>query len=149
MNDVTDLVRIPQTGELIDVKTATTDVLAEAHEDLRQAQSEVRSMARQIDDELIERMDYEGKRTYHGEGFTLEASAPVEREWDLDTLDVVLARLVREGTISQRKADACIRTKLEPNVRELKTLESDPRCTHAIRSCYTERPANRYLKVKR
>lgn len=145
----TDLVRIPQTGEIIDVKHATTDVLAEAHDDLKAAQTEVRSFTRLVDDELIDRMDFDGKRTFHGEGFTLEATAPTERKWDVDTLESVLARLVREGTISQRKADACIRTKLEPVMAELRTLEKDPRCTHAIRVCFEEVPANRYLKVRR
>jgi hypothetical protein len=146
---VTDLVQIPQTGELIDVKSATTDRLAEAHDEIKTYTAELRSFARAVDDELIERMDYDGKRTFHGEGFTLESTAPTQRDWDMDRLQIVLARLVREETISQRKADACIRTKLEPVLAELRTLEKDPRCTHAIRECYSEVAANRYVKVRR
>lgn len=145
----TAIVLIPQTGELVDVKSATTDVLADAHDALDRFALELRSNRRAIDDELIERMDFDGKRTFHGEGFTLEASAPTGREWDTDLLETTLARLVRDEIISQRKADACLRTKIEPVVRELRTLLDDPRCTHQIRACFTEVPANRYVRVKR
>jgi hypothetical protein len=149
MSTSSELVVIPQTGEAIDVKSASTDALTAAHDDLASFSADVRSHQRTVDDELIARMDHEGLRTYHGEGYTLEATKPTEREWDIELLADTLDRLVRDGIISQRKADACVVQTPKPVARELRTLEADPRCQHQIAACFTEAPANRYLRVKR
>jgi hypothetical protein len=53
----------PATGEMLDVKTEPTDVLADLHESFSAQERDLRSYRRTVDDELVERMDHEGVRT--------------------------------------------------------------------------------------
>jgi hypothetical protein len=139
----------PGTGEALDVKRQPTDLLSHFHDMLAERERDLRTHRRVIDDELIERMDHEGVRTFHAEDFTLEVSKPTEREWDLALLHETLDRLVRDGIISQSKAEKCVKHEPKVVALELRPLESDPRCQRQIRACYREVPARRSVKVKR
>ena len=138
----------PQTGELVDVKTTPTNVLADLHDSFSAHERDLRSFRRTVDDELVDRMDHEGVRTYHGDGFTIEVGKPTEREWNTDLLLGTLDRLVVDGIISSRKAAKCVKIEHKVVALEVRPLESDPRCQRQIKACYQEVPARRSVKVK-
>jgi hypothetical protein len=146
---MTDVIPHPGTGEALDVKRQPTDLLSHFHDMLAERERDLRTHRRAVDDELVERMDHEGVRTFHGSDFTIEVSKPTERQWDIELLRETLDRLVRDGIISATKAQKCIR--LEPKVAamELRPLESDPRTQRQIAACFHEMPARRNVKVKR
>lgn len=146
---MSEVIAHPLTGEAIAVKQAPTDLLADIHQQIADAETDLRSRRRAVDDELIGRMDHEGVRTFQTEGFKLEASRPLERVWHIDALRRTLERLVRDEIISQRKADACVRCEFKAVARELRPLETDPRTQKQIAACFVEEPASRYLKVRR
>ena len=140
----------PRTGELLfDPKLATTDVLAVAHDELLVDERDVRAARRVVDDELIERLDHEGKRSVTLDGFRLSASPPLEKVWDMALLRLTLENFADEGIISRRKAEACVKLEPKPVLRELANLLSDPRTRERLEKCYREEPASRYLRVER
>lgn len=140
---------LPDTGELLDLEAAATDVLAIAFDGLADNERELRALKSQIGEEITRRLDHEGRRSVTVDGWKIETTAPTEREYEIDELRAVLAELVTEGTISDRKAKACI--VFEPKVvwRELKPLTTDPRCQARINHAIKEVPSHRYAKVHR
>jgi hypothetical protein len=138
----------PQTSEILDVKTEPTNVLADLHESFMAHERDLKSYRRTVDDELVERMDHEGVRTFHGDGFTIEVGKPTEREWNLDLLLETLDRLVSDGIISSRKAEKCVKIEQKVVAVEVRPLESDPRTQRQIAACYREVAARRSVKVR-
>ena len=143
------LVPDPRTGEALDVKTAPTDVLAELHDLIAGTEKDLRSHRRTVDDEIVQRMDHEGLRTFHLDGYTIETSKPTEREWNIDLLLDTLDRLVADGIISSRKAAKCVKIEHKIVAVELRPLETDPRCQRQIAACFQEIPSRRSVRVKR
>jgi hypothetical protein len=144
-----DMIVHPLTGEVIDPRTVQTEALLEAHDLLLDSVKTIHGMRRQVDDELVRRMDHEGRRSFTFTGFKIEVSAPTVKEWNTTRLAIVLNELVEEELISSEKADRCVRHKPEAVWRELKTLLSDPRVRERIEDCYDEIEAPRYVKVSR
>lgn len=138
----------PQTGELLDIRNEPTNVLADLHESFMAHERDLRSYRRAVDDELVERMDHEGVRTFKGDGFTIEVGKPTEREWNMDLLLETLDRLVSDGIISSRKAEKCVKVERRAVAREVRPLESDPRTQRQIAACFREVPATRGVRVK-
>lgn len=137
------------TGEVVDLHTADTDLLLDVHDGYADLIRELGEDKRSVDDELIRRLDFEGRRSITLGRFKVSVDPPTAREWDVDRLQATLDDLVEHAVISAIKADKCLRLKVEPVAKELKTLESDPRTGDLIRACFTERSARRYLKVTR
>jgi hypothetical protein len=144
-----DMIVHPLTGEVLDPRAIQTEALLEAHDLLLDSVKTISGMRRQVDDELVRRLDHEGRRSMSFEGFKVETNPPLEKEWNTTKLAIVLAELVEEELISSEKADKCVRHKPEPVWRELKTLLSDPRVRERIEACFEEVDARRYVKVSR
>jgi hypothetical protein len=102
------------TGELIDLRDAPVEVIGQIAEDIDARLSELRSDKRALSDEITARLDHEGRRSMEISGWRFETTAPEEREFDVAGLQAVLAELVAEGTISQKKADACLAWEPKP-----------------------------------
>lgn len=143
-----DTVVIPGTGVVVSLDAEPAE-LAQAWDELVSFQVEAASAKREISDEITRRLDHEGRRSLVFEGVKFETNAPTEKQWDLPELQQLLLQLVSEGTISEKKADACIKWEPKPVWSELKTLLSDPRCSARMAHTFTEVPANRYAKVTR
>jgi hypothetical protein len=139
---------IPGTGEVLALD-APLQRFVGAWEQLVALDADLRSAKREISDEIARRLDHEGKRTLHLDDVTFEVNAPTEKVWDLKELQGTLRELVAERTISEKKAERCIKWEPKPVWSELKTLLSDPRCAARVEHCYTEKAANRYAKVTR
>jgi hypothetical protein len=145
---VTGSVLIPVTGQVVALD-APMELLAVAMDEMGELERDLRSAKREITEELARRLDHEGRRSMDRDGVHVEINAPTERDWNLPELQGVLRDLVAEGTISQAKADACIKWEPKAVWNELRTLLSDPRCEHRISHTLTLKPATRYAKVRR
>lgn len=145
---IDDVVVIPGSGLVVSLD-ADVEGIAAAWDELTTLEREVRSVKRTISDEITRRLDFEGRRQITVDGFKLETTAPEEREWDLPALQTLLLQLVSEGTISEKKADACIKWTPAVAWAEIKPLTTDPRCSARIAQTFKMVPANRYAKVTR
>jgi hypothetical protein len=143
-----DVVVIPGTGVAVSLDAEPAE-LAQAWDELSSFMREAQTAKREISDEVTRRLDHEGRRSLVVDGVKFETTAPTERQWDLPALQNLLLQLVSEGTISEKKADACIKWEPKPVWSELKTLVSDPRCSARMALMFEEVPANRYAKVTR
>jgi hypothetical protein len=143
-----NLIVIPGTGEVVALD-GPLEAFVGAWEQLVSLDADLKSVKREISDEIARRLDHEGKRTLHLNDVTFEVNAPTEKAWDLKELQGTLAELIAESTISPAKAERCIKWEPKPVWSELKTLLSDPRCAARIEHCYTEKAAHRYAKVTR
>jgi hypothetical protein len=140
---------ITLTGELVDLSSAPADVIGRMAQDIDTRLEGLRSDKRTLGDEITRRLDFEGRRSLEIDGWRFETTAPEEREFTVAELRAVLSNLVAEGTISQKKADACIEWVPKPVWMQIKPLTSDPRCQARINHAISMRPATRYGKVKR
>lgn len=142
-------IRIPGTGVVLSLDADPHDI-ALAWDDLVEFENDVRTAKREIQDEITRRLDFEGHRqvTLDG-GIRFETTAPTEREFDMPELQKLLRVLVGEGTISEKKADACIKWEPKAVWSEIKTLTTDPRCAERVKQTFREVPARRYAKVTR
>lgn len=149
LTEAAPLIVHPRTGEVLDPRELSTDALLEARDVIVDEIQERASFRRQIDDELVARMDHEGRRSITFEDFKVDVTPPTEKDWDVEQLVITLENLVERGLISQVKRERCIKVTEEPVWRELKTLLSDPRVSDHIAQCFEEVAARRYLKVSR
>lgn len=141
---------VPTTGEVVDLETAAAELLAEAFDAIAEREQDLRSQKRELVDEIVKRLDLDGRRSLRvHERLKFEANAPTEKVWNVDELRATLAELVEEGTISDRKAKACIKFDPKPVWNELRTLVSDPRCKARIEHCFSEEPHTRSVRVVR
>jgi hypothetical protein len=145
---MSEIVVIPVTGEVVDLN-GSLESFVTGWEQLEDLASQIRSVKRELSDEIAKRLDHEGRRSTEINGVKFEVTAPTEKEWNMPELSGTLAELVAEETISQKKADRCIKWEPKPVWRELKTLLSDPRCAARVAHCVTEKPAARYARVSR
>lgn len=147
--EATPMIVHPRTGEVLDPRELSTDTLLEARDLLSDGEREIRSFKRQIDDEIVSRLDHEGRRQISFSDFKVTVNAPTEKVWDVDRLEATLDDLTAEGLISIDKAERCTKVKVEPVWRELKTLVSDPRVSEQISACFEEVPVQRYVRIGR
>jgi hypothetical protein len=140
---------ISHTGELVDLAQAPAEVIGQIAEDIDARLEGLRSDKRALSDEITRRLDFEGRRSLEVDGWRFETTAPEERDIDVLALQLVLTDLVREGTISQAKADRVIAWTPKVVWAELKSLTTDPRCQARVNHTIAMRPAARYGKVRR
>jgi hypothetical protein len=138
---------IPGTGEVVPLD-APLDLFVGAWEHMQELDADLKSARRALSDEIARRLDHEGRRSLAVGRVKFEVNAPTEKQWDLKELQETLAELLAEDTISQAKAESCIRWEPKAVWMELKTLLSDPRCAARIEHCYRDAPATRYAKVR-
>ena len=140
---------VPSTGELLDLRLLTTSDIAEKIEFYAEVSDRIREFKRGASDELAHRLDFEGRSSADVGEWHIEASKATERDWDMDRLQTTLDDFVTAGTISQAKAQRCIRVKTEPVWGEVKRLLEDPRTAPEISLCFETRAAPRYVRVWR
>lgn len=151
----TELVRVvhPDTGEVMpELDTLTVEVLAEAELALKQRESVLRAMRREIDDELRRRFDVElaerkldvtdPKALSHAlvvDGFEVRISGGRERVWDADELEATLRELVDGGAVDVRDCVGVIEHETHVRGREAKALldRLSGAAHEAVRRCHT------------
>lgn len=140
---------VPGTGEILDLSELPDDEIAFRLHFIAEVSRDISSFRREVAVELAQRADRANTRTLHAGQWKIEVNAPTEKQWDIDRLLGTLDKFVDEGTITQRAADACTRTKVEPVWGRIKTLLSDPRTAPEISLCFEEVPTTRTASVKR
>lgn len=91
---------IPLTGQVIDLSTPT-DQIADAIDRVKLIEADLRAAKRVLSDEVLRRMDHEGKWTVHAPGWKVVGQSPGGEEFDGDELARRLRKLVKAGRISQ------------------------------------------------
>ena len=98
---------MPGTGELVEL-TAPTNTLAQHLSAFRDLDTESRRAKNLIQEELIRRLDHEGKASFTAGEWKLSATAPGATEYDGDLAYAVLMRAVERGILSETAAeDTC------------------------------------------
>lgn len=143
-----DVLIIPGTGEVITLNGDLETFVGAWHQ-LREMEADLRTVKREISDEIARRLDHEGRRSLAVGEWKFSTTAPTEKVWNLAELQATLAELEAEGTISDAKAERCIKWEPKAVWTELKALLSDPRCKARVEHCFSEEPAARYAKVER
>lgn len=153
-----DLVVLPGTGEVIDLKATTTTGLADGFELIRGLELELSDAKRAVVNEVARRLDLENSRTvdlFAGEvHYTLKTNAPSVEEYPLDRLREVLEVAVANELISADVVDRIITTPepVEPaprvDKRELNKLIKRPELERLVARVRIRKPQNRTLSVE-
>lgn len=146
----------PSSGEVVDLKAASTDELAVQFDRLLELRARLDEFGQAIVNEVAERMDRRGERKTLLGDVELEVNAPSSEEYLLDVLRGELEALVAAGAIDEELVAKVIRTpppaKPEPRVdkREVNKLKksTDRRVLAAIAKARDVKSAKRTLKVK-
>lgn len=138
------------TGELVAICDAPSDLLAAAHDRLAAITGGARDAKALVDTELIARMREAGERLLDTGGHAVEAKQ--RRDWDTDATWAALGVLVEAGLISPREAEEAMpeQTVRKPDGRKLNALLTrvvgeNPAAAQALAQARSERT---YLDVK-
>lgn len=147
----------PDTGEVVDLASATTTELADIVREASAHMDKVADFRREVIAEATARMDLENSRTVHLDAgdriYTLVTNAPEEESYPLPKLRAALAEAVEKGLISQAAMDKVIFTPdpkpPEPKVAkaELNKLLRRGDVARIIAPVRVRNPQNRTLKV--
>lgn len=126
----------PVTGEVVDIPATATDQLAALRDEIRDARDALNAWAQQLDQELIERLDHEARRSAQVGGYTIKAAAPTVRETDEAALRLALEELADQGLISVAAVNAAVEIVEVPKARRagLNALHKhvDPRVREVV-----------------
>jgi hypothetical protein len=146
----TELVLIPDTGELIDPHTAPVDQLAPLVLGLRDRERQLADTRKHIEHALLGRMEANGQRVLHtASGHTLELHSGRSRVWDPDDLEAAVRELVDHGVINPGQYTGLIRhdIKVDGNIakRLLGALTGTAKRT--LEACFRWQDGTPSLKV--
>lgn len=128
LRETADHVRLfdPATGEELDLSLCSDATLANLRDMIRDAEDEQRQAKRQIDAEVLARMDRNAKWTIKTEGgLELTAPSPASKsEYDAGALHAALMAFVDDGLLSVEAVDAAVEQVLtyKPRVRGIEAL---------------------------
>lgn len=98
----------PATGEVLDLATEPSDVLARALVEVREAEVNLRAFVGHVKAEVLARMDAEGTWTVRAGGYKLTGDGPGRTEFDAPALWLALQALVEDGTITDGARDRAV-----------------------------------------
>jgi len=145
-------------GELIDLREASTDRLARFLDEAAELVSLVNEAKAQVDREVLRRMDAEATWTARAGAFELRAPSPEAgmTYYDEQALEEVLDGLVERGLVSEPAAAAAleVETKVERKPRQggIKALlRIGGEVAEAVAACERRReePPRRSVRVRR
>lgn len=114
----TDLVVVPGTGEAIALN-APSEALAQALDEVRELERELRVAKQAVGAELLRRMDTQAKWTMRTDNYEVRGESPAPRtEYDVEQLMEVLDGLVNEGLLSSTAASAATTTTVSYRVSQ-------------------------------
>jgi hypothetical protein len=100
---------VPQTGEVLDLTTETTDRLAEAFDQIKELETQLAAVRRRVGEEMAARLDHEAVRSFEAGKWKIEVDAPVRYTWNPDDTRKMLTLIAETGHISQSAVDrACV-----------------------------------------
>lgn len=139
---------VPVTGELLPLD-APNETLINALYEMRDLESQLQAVRRDVGLELTRRMDADNLRQVDVNGFRVTVAAPGE-DWDMDRLDEVLDELVAAEVLTRAAVDRLFKVERKIQKRELtkllKNLDSEP--ADAIRACSERSRRVRSVRVE-
>jgi len=146
------------TGELVDVREASTDRLGRFLEDTAELVGQLGEARSAVEREVLRRMDTRASWTTAGQEFQLQAPSPEAgmSYYDADALLEVLIDLGRRGLITRQAAHAALKTDTtvehkaqQAGVKALLSLGGE--VADAVAACRRrrEQPPRRSVKVRR
>jgi len=147
----TELLLVPNTGELLDLQALARDELATLALSLRDYERDMARARRRVENELISRMhQHEHRVEQTPSGFTLELYTGHSRAWDADDLEEAVRDLVDQGVIHAGQYRGLIRheRKVDGRIaqRLLNALTGTARAT--IEACFTWKTGEPSIKIK-
>jgi hypothetical protein len=144
-------------GELIDLREASTDRLARFLDETAELLSLVKEARAQVDREVLRRMDEEATWTARVGSFELRAPSPEAgmTYHDADALEEALDDLVERGLVSEQAATAAleVETRVERKTRQggIRALLRLGEVAEAVAACERRReePPRRSVRVRR
>lgn len=142
----------PSTGELLTLD-ATTDLLGEFLDHVRDVEAQLREQKRAVSRELHARMDREGLWTVRLPGLTVSGQSPARVEYDGDQLHDALEQLVAADLISETASLAACEsvTEWKPKVAGINRLiKLGGRVAELVKACAADvPPESRRITIKR
>lgn len=151
---MSNIIPHPISGEVIELD-ATTDVLADAIENLRILRQQISHTIDTLSDEINDRLDAENTRTAHVGGWTITGKPGTVTDYDPVRLHAALCDLAAAGVISDAVVE---RTVLEPPVKDWKVSKTeankllrhaDERVRRAVQECAVLKAQKRSVTVAR
>lgn len=142
----------PDTGEVIDLRSASASQLAEWLTAIREWESKTREAKSLVSIELHERFDRAAKWSIREDGFLVSGESPERIEYDPALLRDVLGTLVDANSITPDAADAALKREVtfKPSKRGINALlKLGGNVADAINGCRMEVTRPRRITVKR
>lgn len=141
----------PTTGELLELASTPTDVLAEQYREVSNfVQNGARAFQRAVADELLARMDHEREYTVHVGHWTVEGDSANRTEIDdAQGLYEELTALAASGVVSQEAVEKGFKTErkaVRSGLNALKRVPGPVRDAIEAREVQSQRP--RQVRVK-
>ena len=143
----------PFTGELLELKEAGTDQLAEFSTQLDVAVQRIGEMRQVIEGEWIRRADMDVTEVIEGEQYRVSVpAAGTTTRWDAGRVKETLTELIAEGVLSEAALSEILVSKPapdpRPDARKLKKLTDRDDIGERIKACSVELPKPRSVKVE-
>ena len=117
-----ELVPDPQTGELIDLRTAPPELLAEAAWILSERERAFRGVRQAVEAELRERLKQSGRRRDQFGRYQLALEPVNRREWDPEELEQCVRALIDEGVVRAGEVTGLLRHETVVSGKTAQTL---------------------------
>lgn len=151
-NDIATVqqVIVPQTGEVLDLTTETTDRLAEAFDQIKELETQLAAVRRRVGEEMARRLDHEAVRSMEAGDWKIEVDAPVRFTWNPDDTRKMLTLLAETGHISESAVDRACAPTFKVSAREVEKIarvlpESE---AQMLQTCREESTRARSVRVK-
>lgn len=132
----TPIVVHPDTGEVIDLATATAEQLGDVKTAIRALEDRARHAKRLLDEHILAMMDRQAKWTLHAGSYKLTGQSPAPKTEipDPAALKAALSELVDQGVLDAGAVDTAVETVItyKPSVRGLNALRKHPAAAPVI-----------------
>ena len=146
----------PRSGEVLGATHAELEqlpsaTLAEAHVALREREGELSKMRKEVEVELVRRLDMRDRKVAVMGGWEVSYEPRRSREWDADAVDEALVALVEMGAAVPGELAGLVESRRVVNRSQaqslLRRLAGDARKT--LEACFTWREGSRSVTVVR
>jgi len=145
-----DIVLIPHTGQILDLRTATTDELAPIALELAATGRQVATLREQVDRELAARLDsLEVDLLDTPAGYTITRTTGGKRVWDADDLEATARDLVDRGIITPTRYTGLIhhQARVDGNIARRLLGQLTGAARAAVEACYRWEPVRARITV--
>jgi hypothetical protein len=147
----TDILVVPQTGELLDLATLADDELAELALTFRAVERDVIQARKRTEHALMDRMRQHDRKIEHtASGYRFEIHGGRSRVWDPDDLEAAVRHLHDEGVINASQYTGLIRREVKVDGNRARDLLGALTGTarRTIEACFTWKDREPTIEIK-